>query len=278
MRTIWFLNLIIFLAAGWSSYAVLRSRSGPASETGPESGLERATGRLLPGRYRLYLTRLLTAARRHPAPGRFLARQIVWSGGFVTAGALARILSPIRDIPAGDWLLLAPVLLAAGFSLPLIGLIRFVRSRERQILRDFPFYLDLMTLGVESGMDYLNVLNRIMILSRPGPFREELEIVAGQIRMGKQRAEAWLELGERIRLREIRSLVLTLVQTDRNGTPLSDSLLGLSRDAREESFRRAEKRAFEMPVKMLFPLLGFIFPAVFILIFEPLLLRFLRLL
>jgi tight adherence protein C len=135
-----------------------------------------------------------------------------------------------------------------------------------------------MTLGVESGMDYLNVLNRIMILSRPGPFREELEIVAGQIRMGKQRAEAWLELGERIRLREIRSLVLTLVQTDRNGTPLSDSLLGLSRDAREESFRRAEKRAFEMPVKMLFPLLGFIFPAVFILIFEPLLLRFLRLL
>jgi len=134
-----------------------------------------------------------------------------------------------------------------------------------------------MTLGVEAGLDYLTVLARVMENSKPGPLKEELETMVRQVRMGKSRSDAWREFSNRISLPEVHSLILVFIQTDQIGSPLSAALRHLSEEIKTKRFQLAEKRAYQMPVKMLIPLLGCIFPAVFILIFEPLILRFLQL-
>jgi tight adherence protein C len=163
-----------------------------------------------------------------------------------------------------------------GILLPWLKLINDVQSRQKNMMKDLSTYLDLMTLGVEAGLDYFNVLAKVMVHSKPGALKEELELLVSQMQMGKSRSEAWKEFSDRIDLPEMNSLILALIQTDQTGAPLASTLRSLSVDIRTMRFQQAEKRAYQMPVKMLVPLLGCIFPAVFILIFEPLILRFLQ--
>lgn len=164
------------------------------------------------------------------------------------------------------WLL---VLIPLGFFFPLIWLNDQVTKRLHLITRALPYNIDLLTLSVEAGLDFAAAIGKVVEKGRQGPLADELGIVLKQLKMGKTREEALKDLAARINLPVLSSFVAALIQADRMGTSLGKILRIQSTQMRNDRTQRAEKAAGEAPVKMLFPLIFFIFPTVFIVIFAP---------
>lgn len=165
--------------------------------------------------------------------------------------------------------LLVPALALLGCALPLISLRDKVRARARAIVRALPFALDLLTLSVEAGLDFSAALAKVVEKGRRGPLADELSLVLRELRLGKTREEALRNLAARVELPAVASFVRALVQADRMGTPLGTVLRILCTQMRAERTQRAEKLANEAPLKLLFPLICFIFPTVFLILFGP---------
>jgi len=154
-------------------------------------------------------------------------------------------------------------------SYPLIWLRDKVKARHHAITRALPYNLDLLTLSVEAGLDFAAALGKVVEKGRKGPLADELSITLKELKLGKTREEALRNLGQRVDLQTLTSFVHALIQADKMGTPLGKILRILSTQMRIERTQRAEKLANEAPVKLLFPLICFIFPTVFIMIFAP---------
>ena len=145
-----------------------------------------------------------------------------------------------------------------------------VRARHRAVARALPYGLDLLTLSVEAGLDFPAALAKVVDKGRSGPLAEELSVVLKELRLGKTREEALRNLARRVDLPALTSFVQALVHADRMGTPLGKVLRILSTQLRIERSQRAEKLANEAPVKLLLPLVLFIFPTLFLMLFGPL--------
>ena len=152
---------------------------------------------------------------------------------------------------------------------PIIWLRDKVRVRHFAITRALPYNLDLLTLSVEAGLDFAAALGKVVEKGRKGPLCDELSITLKELKLGKTREEALRNLSARVDLTTLSSFVQALIQADKMGTPLGKVLRILSTQMRIERTQRAEKLANEAPVKLLFPLICFIFPTVFIMIFAP---------
>jgi tight adherence protein C len=158
----------------------------------------------------------------------------------------------------------------AGAAYPLLWLRDRVRARHRTIARALPYSLDLLTLSVEAGLDFPAALAKVVEKGRSGPLAEELSVVLKELRLGKTREEALRNLARRVDLPALTSFVQALVHADRMGSPLGKVLRILSTQLRIERSQRAEKLANEAPVKLLLPLVFFIFPTLFLMLFGPL--------
>lgn len=156
-----------------------------------------------------------------------------------------------------------------GLAYPLIWLRDKVRARHFAITRALPYNLDLLTLSVEAGLDFAAALGKVVEKGRKGPLCDELGTTLKELKLGKTREEALRNLGVRVDLMTLTSFTQALIQADKMGTPLGKILRILSTQMRIERTQRAEKLANEAPVKLLFPLIFFIFPTVFIMIFAP---------
>ena len=163
---------------------------------------------------------------------------------------------------------------AAGAAYPLLWLRDRVRARHQAISRALPYDLDLLTLSVEAGLDFAAALAQVVEKGRPGPLADELALVLKELRLGKTREQALRNLAQRVDLPALTSFVQALVHADRMGTPLGKVLRILSTQLRVERTQRAEKLANEAPVKLLLPLVLFIFPTLFLMLFGPLLHQF----
>ena len=152
---------------------------------------------------------------------------------------------------------------------PLIWLRDKVKARHHAITRALPYNLDLLTLSVEAGLDFAAAIGKVVEKGRKGPLADELGITLKELKLGKTREEALRNLSTRVDLTTLTSFVQALIQADKMGTPLGKVLRILSTQMRIERTQRAEKLANEAPVKLLFPLICFIFPTVFIMIFAP---------
>jgi len=154
-----------------------------------------------------------------------------------------------------------------GILLPLLWLRDKLKSRKMSISRSLPYALDLLTLGVESGLDFTATLARIVKKLGDQPLAYEFAELLRQIRMGRPRGDALRDLGERVDVPELSSVVGSLIQADELGASLGPVLRIQSEQIRVRRSQRAEKLASEAPVKMLLPLVCFIFPTLFIMIF-----------
>jgi tight adherence protein C len=163
---------------------------------------------------------------------------------------------------------------AAGALYPLIWLRDRVRARHQAISRALPYGLDLLTLSVEAGLDFAAALAQVVEKGRSGPLADELSLVLKELKLGKTREDALRNLARRVDLPALNSFVQALVHADRMGTPLGKVLRVLSTQLRVERTHRAEKLANEAPVKLLLPLVLFIFPTLFLMLFGPLLHQF----
>ncbi len=169
------------------------------------------------------------------------------------------------DLPFWSWFIFA----LFGAVYPLIWLRDKVRARHFQITRALPYNLDLLTLSVEAGLDFAAALGKVVEKGRKGALRDELAITLKELKLGKTREEALRNLGTRCDLVTLSSFVHALIQADKMGTPLGKILRILSTQMRIERTQRAEKLANEAPVKLLLPLIGFIFPTIFLMLFGP---------
>jgi tight adherence protein C len=158
-----------------------------------------------------------------------------------------------------------------GFYLPDIVLRQKADKRKEKILEALPDGLDLLVICVESGMGLDSAINRVaQELKLSSPFlSDEFHFMNLELRAGKQRDEALRNLALRTNLDEINSLTTLLIQTDKFGTSMADALRVYSDSFRVERQQRAEEKAAKLPVKMLFPLIFFIFPALFVVILGP---------
>jgi len=171
------------------------------------------------------------------------------------------------------WLLLP---LLWGYTYPSFWLRATIRMRHRFIQRALPFVLDLLTLSVEAGLDFMTALQRIVGRRGQGPLGEEITIVLREIQLGKSRREALQGMSDRVNQPDLRRFINAMVQADELGVGIASVLRIQSDQLRALRFERAEKLANEAPVKLLFPLVAFIFPAVFLVLLGPIVLQILR--
>ena len=154
---------------------------------------------------------------------------------------------------------------------PQMWLSAVVRRRHASIQKALPFVLDLLTLSVEAGMDFINALQRNCRMRKLDPLNEELLRMTKEIQVGSSRREALKNMADRVRQSDLRSVAYALVQADELGVSIGAMLRIQSDQMRSRRFDRAEKLAAEAPVKMLGPLMLCIFPAVFIILLGPVL-------
>lgn len=161
--------------------------------------------------------------------------------------------------------------LAFGYIQPLMWLRGELKKRHFSIQKSLPFVLDVLTLSVEAGMDFVSALQRNCALRRLDPLNEELLRMTKEIQIGSSRREALRNMAERVREPHLKAVAFSLIQADELGVSIGSILRIQSEQLRSWRFDRAEKLAAEAPVKMLGPLMLCIFPAVFIILLGPVL-------
>jgi len=168
----------------------------------------------------------------------------------------------------------------AGFVLPDIWLTQQVKARHQLLRLAMPDALDLVVISMEAGLGIdqaLLYVSQELRIAHP-ELCAEFDLVNAEMHMGKTRLEALRSLAERTGVDDIQALVATLVQTDRFGTSVAHSLRIHSDDLRTKRRQRAEELAAKTAIKMIFPLVLFIFPALFVVILGPALITMIRML
>ena len=229
-------------------------------------------GPVLPLRYRQrLLVRLRLAGLDYAmAPEQFLAGQLLCAAA---GGALCDWLLSAFGQPVQWWPLLAA---ASGFAFPTIWLRDQIEARRRETLKTLPFFLDIITLCVEAGLNLNGALAQAVAKGPQGPLRDELARVLRDVRAGKARVDALRSFADRMNEASITNLVSALIQAENMGMNLGPILRAQSEQRRAERFARAEKLAMEAPVKLLFPLIAFIFPCTFVVLGFPIVMKFIH--
>jgi tight adherence protein C len=163
-----------------------------------------------------------------------------------------------------------------GFFFPSIWLGDVQARRIKAVQKTLPVYLDFITMAVEAGLNLTGAINQAMEKGPPGPLRHEFFLVVRDLRSGLSRSEALRRMDGRLHMSEITSFVGTVIQAERMGARIGSALRAQSEQRRTERFQRAEKLAMEAPVKLIGPLMMFIFPVTFIVLFFPIVSKFMN--
>lgn len=231
----------------------------------------------LPGWWRRALLAPLRAAGLEGTlgPGAFVAGQVLAGAALLTlslAGAAvlrgmaaAHGLGEVGDISIRA----AAVLTVFGYMLPQLWLRDQGAERRRQIERQLPALLDLLTIALEAGQSLPSALTLACDRLPSGPLQLELDRVLRDVRAGRPRAEALQAMAERVRIAGVAQLVSALTVGARQGVDLGPLLRAQGAQRRHERFMRAERLALQAPVKMLLPLATCVFPGTFAILFFP---------
>ena len=162
-----------------------------------------------------------------------------------------------------------------GFLVPSFWLSNHIATRRMTISRDLPEVVDLLSLCVDAGVDFMNSLGRIAQEFRRCATTEELGILIQEVRVGKRRRDALKSFSARIQTPDASSFSRSLIQADRMGTGISEALRVLSEDMRLQRYHWAERFAQQAPLKMLVPLL-FSLASALIIVAGPIMGQFLQ--
>lgn len=239
------------------------------------SRLMHLIGSVTPTDYRERLRkRVLTAGGSGKiGPDRVLLLKVVMAAFGTTAS-----IGVARAMHLG-WLrgaLITAVVAIITLLLPDIVLSARASSRQRQIVRELPDMLDMLTISVEAGLGFDQAVSRYIRHSR-GPLGKEFGIALMEIQAGKARREALRSMAERADVPELNTFVMAIVQADVFGVSVSDVLRTQSREMRVKRRQRAEEMAQKAPAKMAFPLVVCILPATLIVVIAPAIIGLMRL-
>jgi tight adherence protein C len=186
-------------------------------------------------------------------------------------GALAFALFPLLGVSARAALFLGLYFAVVGWLAPVWLLNQAIRGRQRVLQRSLPDALDLLVVCVEAGLGLNQAMMRVadQMKLMTAALGEELSIVTLEIHAGVPRADALRNFGERTDLSDARSLGALLIQADRFGTPIAQALRVHADSLRLMRRQRAEEAAAKTSIKLLFPLVLFIFPPLYLIILGP---------
>jgi tight adherence protein C len=175
---------------------------------------------------------------------------------------------------AGEMMLMVScmvVLALLGFMLPDIWLGLRARERRHELEAVFPDTLDLLVVCVEAGLSLDSAIQRVglEVARNSEAMSDELLLMSLEMRAGKQRNEAMRALAERTGIADLNSLISILIQAENFGTSVAEALREHAREMRTIRIQRAREKAAKLPVKLTFPILLFIFPALFLVILGP---------
>jgi tight adherence protein C len=219
--------------------------------------------RLAPGRDRLKTAAQLQAAGLGRDVDRFLALKTMLALGGLFVGALLGLGSGPTKVVA-----LAALLGALGFAAPDLVVGSRARNRRERMLTEFPNALDLLAVIVEAGIGLDAALVRYAT-NATGPLAAEIGLLATELRVAGSREEAFARFVERVPSAETRSFSRAVAHADRLGVSLTGTLRAQAADARFRRQAAAEEKANKAPVKMLFPTVFCVFPALFVVVVGP---------
>jgi tight adherence protein C len=179
---------------------------------------------------------------------------------------------------ATSTLVFAGLAAALGYYLPDVWLGRVIERRRKQISDGLPDAIDLLIVCIESGSGIDQALSRVgeeLAIAYPA-LSAELELISAETRAGKPRLDAFRNFADRTKVEDVRSLVNMLIQTDKFGTSIGQALRTHADVSRTKRRQRAEEKAAKLGVKMLFPLVFCIFPAFYLVVIGPSMLRIFR--
>ncbi len=168
------------------------------------------------------------------------------------------------------------ICLCIGFVLPEVWLKSRIKKVKETIKKELPDAIDLLGLCVNAGLDFMLSLKWVVEKSKPSVMIEELNTVLQEINVGKTRRDAIKDMANRYELPDLYTFARTLIQADKMGTSVTEAFNILSEDMRLARYRRGEQMALKAPMKMLIPLLFFIFPVVGVLVAGPILIDFME--
>ncbi len=198
------------------------------------------------------------------SPAHFLAGRVLLAGVVGVCSLLAFGIGRL-------WLVLLLSLLAYAF--PALRLAEQVRARRQRLRRDLPVILDLVGLGVQSGMTTSAAIALAVERGPAGPLRDEFARVMREVKAGRSRQEALRAMAERYDVPGLRHAIAAIVIAEKQGADLSPVLQAQASQRREERFIDAERRAMQAPVKLLLPLVAFIFPGTFLVLMFPIVMQ-----
>ena len=209
-------------------------------------------------------SRLLSAGlSQRVTPTAFLAIK----GGATVGGAVLGLMLAAFASPVAV-LVLVPVFAAIGFHSPEMILSSRIRSRREAVRGDLPDALDLLAVSVEAGLGFDGAITKLTE-HMEGPLVEEFSLLLSEMRMGESRQTALKNMVARVDTTELSSFVRAVIQADQLGISLGRILRVQATDSRLRRQAAAEEKAMKAPIKMLFPTVAFIFPAMFIVILGP---------
>lgn len=225
-------------------------------------------------------TRFINAGLRHPAaPALYFATKAMLA---FAIPVLFMIYAGLRTVPLGSGAFMSCLLLLAvvGYYLPNLVLSRIIAWRQRDLFEAFPDAMDLIIICVEAGLGLDAAIARAgeEMRLRSAALADELNLVGLELRAGASRQQALRNLALRTGVEEIASLVAMLVQADRFGTDIADSLRVHADTLRTRRRLRAEEAAAKIPLKLLFPLIFCIFPALLLVLLGPAFIRIITIL
>jgi len=217
---------------------------------------------------------------------RLLATAGYYSTGAAVMYGAAELLMPallvllvliVRGVSRGGWLF-ALVAAALGYVMPSMWLSWKTAKRQKEIRNGLPDALDLFIVCIEAGSSIDQAIMKSsdeLALSYPA-LAEELKIVITETRAGKPRTEAFKNFGTRTKVDDVRAPAAMLIQTDKFGTSIAQALRTHADTARTKRRQRAEEKAGKIGVKLVFPLVFCLFPALYVVILGPAVIEYIR--
>ncbi|WP_161946222.1 type II secretion system F family protein [Desulfonatronum thiosulfatophilum] len=218
---------------------------------------------------------LKAGIRSEGAPAAFFGAKLAFTVLMPLQYVLFRALMPEVTISTTMSMIFITTLAIGGFYIPDLWLLDKTQKRRQIILDGFPDALDLLVVCVQAGMGLDSAISRVAQETRftCKELSDELHLFTLEMRAGMQRQQALKNLAMRTDLEQMQNMVTLLLQTDKFGTSVSQALEVFSNSMRTERMQRAEAKAGKLPIKLLFPLMIFIFPTMFIVILGPAVIR-----
>ncbi len=176
----------------------------------------------------------------------------------------------VNPVSMGIWSLLVLLfLLPIGFRLPRIYLAHLIRKRQKNIEFELPYVIDLLSLAIESGLDLTGGIAKVVEKSRNTDIIVEFKMFLADIKVGKSMEEALADMAERVKVLSFFSFVSSLIQAQRLGADIGPTLRAQAEQMRYQRLILAEERVNKLPVKLLIPLVFFVFPSISVLLIGP---------